>query len=241
MARASSSSHPHRRLSIFTKPAVPGRVKTRLVGDLSAGEAAALHAAFLGDLAERLATGAFELELAWALAPGEAVPEYRLGDGRLLPGVRQQGADLGERLFTALAAGARRAPLVAAVGSDHPTLATATVEAAFDHLEAGARVVLGPATDGGYTLVAVRAEALARELFAEVPWSTERVLAVTLERCAALGEQPALLPPAADVDTPADLLRLAAELASHAGLCPRTRGLLAAWGRLPVAVLGGVA
>jgi len=61
------SEAPARRLLLFTKPARPGRVKTRLIGDLTAEEAAQLHAAFLADLAERLRGGSFELVVAWAL------------------------------------------------------------------------------------------------------------------------------------------------------------------------------
>lgn len=215
-------------LLLFTKPAVPGRVKTRLIGALTPDEAAALHEAFLADLMARLGRSArFSLRLAWALEPGEEVPD---APSR---GLRQEGADLGERLHRALAAAAAEHPLVAAVGSDHPRLAAERVEAAFDLLAAGAPVVLGPAEDGGYYLVGVRREALSPRLFADVPWSGPRVLETTLARCGELGLTPALLPAEADVDTPRDLDRLAGELAAGpAADCPRTAALLAGWGRL---------
>jgi rSAM/selenodomain-associated transferase 1 len=215
-------------LVLFTKPALPGRVKTRLIGALTPGEAASLHAAFQADLVARLSgSPRFELRLAWALEPGEGVPPGPPA------GVRQEGRDLGERLHAALVAAATEHPLVAAVGSDHPLLPVERVEEAFARLAAGAPVVLGPAEDGGYYLIGARREALDPRLFAGVPWSGPRVLAVTLERCAELGLEPALLPSAADVDTPEDLARLAAELAAGPpGPCPRTAALLAAWGRL---------
>src|SRR5688500_20359571 len=54
-------------LLLFTKPAVPGRVKTRLIGALTPAEAAALHEAFLADLVARLGRSTrFSLRLAWA-------------------------------------------------------------------------------------------------------------------------------------------------------------------------------
>ena len=107
------------------------------------------------------------------------------------------------------------------------------VEEAFAALAAGADVALGPAHDGGYYLIALRREALSPRLFAGVPWSTETVLAHTLARCAELGLVTALLPPESDVDTPADLARLAAALLdSHTPGCPRTRTLLLEWGML---------
>ena len=231
--RHDRQGHRQRRLLLFTKPARQGRVKTRLIGDLTAAQAAELHAAFLGDLLERLAGGRFELDVAWAVEPGERVPESsRSGVGSL----RQEGAGLGERLYGALAAAARRSRVVAALGSDHPTVEVELVERAFAAVEDGADVALGPAEDGGYYLIALAAGAVRRRLFEEVPWSTSGVLAATLERCDQLGLAVDLLPVAADVDTPADLARLAVRLASPgtaAASCPRTRALLAGWRRLP--------
>jgi rSAM/selenodomain-associated transferase 1 len=217
-------------LFVFTKPAEPGRVKTRLIGALTAEEAAALHQAFLGDLLERLGGGDFDVRLAWALEPGETLPAGPV------PGQAQRGGDLGERLFDALAGAAGSHPFVAAVGSDHPDLPLATVEAAFAAVEAGVEVALGPATDGGYYLIALRAEAVDRRLFADIAWSTPAVLAATIDRCRDLGLAVALLPEASDVDTADDLRRLAERLADAGELggaadCPRTRALLAAGDR----------
>lgn len=237
-----------RRLVLFTKPAVPGRVKTRLSPTLGPGEGAALHRAFLDDVAERLlaaeAAGAFELWSAWALAPAEAVPS---GPGRAF---RQEGRDLGERLFRGLSraaaagggGGPGRASAVAALGSDHPTVRAETVADAFDRVTAGADLALGPSRDGGYYLIALAARpeaGLRRELFHGIDWSTDRVRAQTLERAAALGLRVELLPEGEDVDTPDDLRRLAETLIERpevASLCPRTAGLLSELGYLTVAV-----
>ena len=219
-----------RLLLLFTKPAREGRVKTRLIGDLTPAQAAALHTAFLEDLLDRLREGLredIELRLAWALDPEEAVPSGPL------PGVRQEGRDLGERLYRALSGAAAEAGAVMALGSDHPTLPLERVHQAFERVESGADVVLGPAEDGGYYLIALRAGAVAPRLFAEIAWSTDRVLAATLERCRELGLAVELLPEASDVDTPEDLRRLAARMAGDGDLgCPRTHALLASLGYL---------
>jgi rSAM/selenodomain-associated transferase 1 len=222
------SEEPSRHLLLFTKPARPGKVKTRLIGELTAEEAARLHGAFLGDLLDRLRGGDFELTLAWALDPDEEVPAGPV------PGVRQRGRDLGERLYFALSEAGGGA--VAAVGSDHPTLSLEMVHRAFATLEdseAGADVVLGPAEDGGYYLIALRAGAVSPRLFADIAWSTEQVLATTLERCRELGLRVELLPEASDVDTPEDLRRLAGRMIASDLGCPRTRELLGALRRLP--------
>jgi uncharacterized protein len=221
-----------RRLLLFTKPAREGRVKTRLIGDLTPAQAAALHTAFLDDLLDRLREalleGSFELRLAWALEPEEAVPSGPL------PGVRQEGNDLGERLYRALSGAAAEAEAVMALGSDHPTLPLEMVHRAFERVESGAGVVLGPAEDGGYYLIALRAGAVAPRLFEGIAWSTGQVLAATLDRCRELGLAVELLPEASDVDTPEDLRRLAARMARDGDLgCPRTHGLLASLGLLP--------
>lgn len=203
-------------------------MKTRLVGPITADQAAVLYGAFLDDLVARLQNGSFALRLAWALDDGVAPPS--------MPGLReaplvQRGTDLGARLHQALDDLARLGHhRVAAVGSDQPELSTARVEEAFRELDQS-DVVLGPAIDGGYYLIALRASALHPRLFEEVCWSTERVLQQTLDRCRELGRSWSLLVPEADVDTPADLLALVARLRREPGRCPRTETVLRSWGQ----------
>lgn len=222
-----------RTLLLFSKPALPGTVKTRLIGALAPEQAAALHSAFVQDLAERLRVGDFETRVAWALDPDDTVPDGPVPGVSLgFPGSRQQGGDLGERLYRALAAAAAGGGAVAAVGSDHPTLPVERIEEAFARVESGAAVVLGPATDGGYYLIALPAAAVQPRLFEAIAWSTGTVLASTLERCAELGLAATLLPFESDVDTAADLRRLAASLMASDRGCPRTRDLLGGWGWL---------
>jgi rSAM/selenodomain-associated transferase 1 len=230
---------PSPTLLLFTKPARPGRVKTRLIGDLTAQEAARLHEAFVLDLFDRLggavgsAARPFEVRVAWALEEGEPIPEAPF------PGERQEGSDLGARLYSALSRAARGGGAVAALGTDYPTLPLERIEEAFARLEAGADAVVGPAFDGGYYLIALRPEAVLARLFEGISWSTHVVLAQTVDRCRELGLSLDLLPPGADVDTPDDLSKLARELVADDRGCPRTRRLLAAWGRLPAVGRGG--
>lgn len=247
-----------RNLTVFTKPAVPGRVKTRLVSrsvgadngnllappegpqDLSSEHAASLHEAFLGDLADELSKGDFELRLAWALEAGEPVPGFRRSDGTPVPAGRQVLGDLGARLQGALAEALETSPAAAVVGSDHPRLSYRRVEEAFELLEAaveaaeaGPQVVFGPARDGGYYLVALGrdvAEEGFSALFRDIPWSTASVLEVSLQRCREVGLRVALLQEGTDVDTPEDLASLAGELLGAPEACPRTRRLMASWG-----------
>ncbi|MGB5881215.1 MAG: DUF2064 domain-containing protein, partial [Thermoanaerobaculia bacterium] len=135
-------------------------------------------------------------------------------------------------LFHGLAAAADEHDFVAAIGSDNPELPLSHIHSGFDKLAAGAEVVLGPATDGGYYLVGTTRQTLSREIFAGIDWSTERVLTSTRDRCRDLGLSCELLPTGADVDTPDDLNRLASRLAKGGCDCPRTIQLLRAWRRI---------
>jgi rSAM/selenodomain-associated transferase 1 len=217
-------------LVLFTKPARPGRVKTRLIGDrFSREQAAALHAAFVGDLGARLLEESFTLRIAWELDPEDSLPRAPWPE---VASVRQEGGDLGERLYRALTDAGREHPVVAALGSDHPHVSMASIRNAFARVAAGADVVLGPAEDGGYYLVAVPGDRVPRVLFEGIPWSTPEVLEITLERCRGAGLRVELLPESWDVDRPEDVDRLAEELESSSLDLPRTRRLLATWGRL---------
>ena len=138
----------------------------------------------------------------------------------------QIGADLGERMagaLTELLAEGRDAAVL--VGSDHPTLPGSRIREAFDALDE-ADLVIGPSQDGGYYLVGLT-EPL-EGFFDGIPWSTERVLARTIERVRERGVRLALLAPWYDVDEPRDLRFLRAHLeairltGSGAHSCPRT-------------------
>jgi len=200
-------------------------VKTRLIGALTAAEAADLHQAFVEDLLSRLQGRTFDLQVAWAVESGELLPSTGVQS------FRQQGVDLGERLFRGLRHVGRLYDKVAAVGSDHPEIPVALLEEAFARLDEH-QVVIGPARDGGYYLIAARAPCLAREIFNGIDWSTDRVLAQTIEQCAGAGLDVFLLPEGDDVDSPEDFERLRRILASEPHDCRRTEMLLREWGML---------
>ncbi len=214
---------------LFTKAARPGRVKTRLIGDLSAEQTAKLHSAFVDDVVHSLRLGSFHLAVAWADDEATTSLPPSMEGLEVLP---QHGDDLGQRLYNGLCEMSRQHDLVAALGSDHPEIDAATVEAAFRRLEAGADVVLGPVDDGGYFLIALRREALDPKLFQDIPWSTETVCRDTIEHCLSLGLRYELLPSGHDIDVAADLEALVQRLAGSTA-CGHTRSLLREWGYLP--------
>lgn len=213
-------------LAIIVKEPVAGAAKTRLIPALGAEGAARLAAAMLVDtVAVVRAVGASPWLCYTPAAARRRFAHVAPGFG-LLP---QGGGDLGDRLADCLdrllrhgaataATAATGTVRVAIVGADTPHLPPATCRQAFALLD-HADLVLGPALDGGYYLVA--AAAAWPELFVGVPMGTDRVLRVTVGRAARLGLRVALLPALRDLDRIGDL-RAALEGGELDG-APRTR------------------
>ena len=203
----------------MAKYPAPGRVKTRLAAALGAERACALYRAFILDLADRLA--ALPYEVIWSYDPAPAPFAALVPHARCVP---QVDGDLGARMGHAVAAAfAEQAAPVVVLGADVPHVPVSCIEEAVAVVPG--RVVLGPAEDGGYYLIA-----LARpvpELFAGVPWGGADVLATTRARAERLGLATDLLAPTFDVDESADLARLRVLLDGGAVALPRTAALLA--------------
>jgi rSAM/selenodomain-associated transferase 1 len=213
--KASSVGLAPNALAIVAKYPTPGAVKTRLGATLGLGEAALLYRAFLCDLARRFGRAAHRdgYQLMWAQAPGP-------GDLRTVVGTHtqvfaQRGDTFAERLYHVCAdLGAEGYRRVVVVGSDSPQVPAAWVRAAFTALGRW-EGVLGPAEDGGYYLVGVRAEPAPPDLFRGIQMSTPHVLSDTLRRAAELGVEMELLPTTFDVDEASDLPRLARALTTR--------------------------
>jgi rSAM/selenodomain-associated transferase 1 len=180
-----------------------GAVKTRLVPPLSPDGARDLYMAFLHDTAARFRRTKLRPEV---FLSGDRTPDFDAWLPRGWPVRPQRGTTLGERLSAAFDAlldrpGAR----AVVVGSDSPDLPLIHIKRAFRLLK-HRDVVLGPALDGGYYLVGLRAPA--PELFVDIAWGTASVLADTVRAAEASGRSLALTPPWYDVDDAASLALL---------------------------------
>ncbi len=196
---------------VFARAPVPGKVKTRLLSALGAEGAAALH--------RRLSRHAIATALAAELgevilycAPDTRHPFFRRVKKEFGVSLRRQkGADLGERMHHALSFALARFPAAILIGSDCADIDPAYLRQAAARLETdAASVVLGPAADGGYVLIAARRSDM--KVFSDVPWGTSGVLAATRARLNDLGWRFSELRTLADVDRPEDLARLPPEL-----------------------------
>lgn len=180
-------------LSIFARLPVPGKVKTRLIPALGEEGAARVYARLLAQTVEvaRASGLAFELRVT-----GGEEAAFRQLFGEDIAVAEQGEGDLGARMA--------RVPAPALIiGSDCPGITPALLQAAAEALD-DRRVVIGPATDGGYYLIGYREPV--PFIFADMEWSTPRVFTDTLARLAAEGYGPAILPELADIDTGEDLV-----------------------------------
>ena len=82
-------------------------------------------------------------------------------------------------------------------------------------------VAVGPSSDGGFYLLALRRSQAG--LFSSVPWSSSKTLQVLKRRMGECALSFAKLEPLFDVDTPNDLFTLQQHLLTNPSLAPATR------------------
>jgi uncharacterized protein len=220
-------------IGIICKAPQPGRAKTRLATAIGAVDASELSACFLRDVAAAI----------------EAVPETlgRCGYGvyapagaedimrQLLPAgfglLLQAGDDLGHVLIGAARKLLAEHDCVLLINGDSPTLPSRLLIQGIEALrEPGDRMVLGPASDGGYYLIGLKHPH--PQLFTDIAWGTDTVARSTCERAAAIGLATTLLPEWYDVDDIETLGWLKDELAGRStrfragGPAPASRAFL---------------
>lgn len=219
-------------LAVMTKAPQPGQVKTRLIPPLTANEASELNKCFLADTAASISnvreagTSVLGIAVYTPVGAESAYSEILPPDFVLLP---QRGEKFGERLYFAAVDLFRCGfESVCLIDSDSPTVPDENFAQAVALLRCpGDRIVLGPCDDGGYYIIGLKKPH--EEIFGQIDWSTERVLAQTKQRARELGLEVKLLPTGYDVDDEASLRRLCRELLAGnapADIAPKTREFL---------------
>ncbi len=201
---------------VFGRQPVPGKVKTRLASAIGADAAAEIYVALLNHtLAVAAATGEeVVLSLAGEIRDGWRPP---FGVNVELQGEGGLGDRIAESFTRRFAEGCRR---VVIIGSDCAELSPERLSRALDLLVEH-RVVLGPATDGGYWAVGQRSPGV--EMFESVPWSTPQTLDRTRRLLQSLGVGWHELDTLSDLDTVADLHRDLTAAGVPPGLADRLR------------------
>ena len=191
-------------IAVFCRALIPGQVKTRLIPAYGVDGSAHIYR----QLVERT--------LHTVMASGAAASLWVAGDTHhasvadwsarfALPVCAQCDGDLGARMAQSLMTLAQSHERVLLVGTDCPVLDVDTLRAAAAALSATCQWVFTPAEDGGYVLVGSNAPS--GDPFADVVWSTARVMAQTRDALRRSGLQWAETQTLWDVDAAADVAR----------------------------------
>jgi rSAM/selenodomain-associated transferase 1 len=200
-------------VAIICKTPCPGQSKTRLSPPLRPEECADISACFIQDLSGTIARVAAAGRAAGyaVYTPAGTEAELRAllpqGVGLVLQGGGDLGARLDKGIRDLLAAGHAGAIII---NSDSPTLPRAILDAAVAAVLSGDNAVLSPALDGGYTLIGLSRPH--SHLFTDIPWSTDVVYELTLQRAREIGLPVITLDGWYDIDNSASYAMLEREL-----------------------------
>ena len=183
-------------LIIFEKNKVLGKVKTRLAATVGDDNALRLYVEMTRYIHELIQTGDQDNFIYYSDFVEENHPnEFQSGI--------QFGQNLGERMLNAfLDLKAKGYDQVLIIGTDCIELTEDNIVKAYELLETN-DIVIGPAEDGGYYLLGLNH--IHPEIFTDMEWSTDAVLAETLKRTSSLDLNVGFLPVHNDIDDLEDL------------------------------------
>jgi len=184
-------------LLIFTRNPELGKCKTRLAAVIGDEAALEIYKFLLRHTVSVTRGLRFDKRVCYS----ESIQQDDYWDPHVYQKVLQEGSDLGERMLGAFKQGfADGYDKIIIIGSDMYDLQAADLEEAFRRLD-DADYVLGPARDGGYYLLGMRAAD--PRLFINKDWGAPTVLEATLKDLE--NKNPALLPVKNDIDVYEDI------------------------------------
>ena len=120
------------------------------------------------------------------------------------PKYKQQGSDLGERMYNAFNDGFNDGyKNIVLIGSDLPDISATHIENGLNALQES-KATFGPAEDGGYYLIGL--QHAITEIFKNKPWSQPHLLQTTLHELHNLNISVSILETLNDIDTYEDLI-----------------------------------
>ena len=185
------------------------RVKTRLSAKLGPVRAAEIYRITLEHTLRNIC-GGHEFKTALYCHPDTGHPFLSHCRNKYhIPLYNQEGDDLGTRMFNAINQCLSTSRPVILIGSDCLEINKNYINDAFQTLETGHEIVLGPTLDGGYALIGIKKQ-INELIFNGITWSTNSVLRQTKAKIERLGWPLACMPPIRDIDTPSDYRYFAA-------------------------------
>ncbi|NIJ54518.1 TIGR04282 family arsenosugar biosynthesis glycosyltransferase [Dyadobacter arcticus] len=184
---------------VFLKNLSLGKVKTRLAATIGDQKALDIYGQLVAHTLKQVSQTEQDALLYFSDHLDSDLPQIEKQFSLRL----QKGDDLGERMSNAFEdVFDSPAQKVMIIGTDCPGLDSSIIEQGFDALDAH-QVVIGPATDGGYYLLGMKN--FYGCLFEDIPWSTSKVLELTLNKCANQKLTYTLLKELSDIDNETDL------------------------------------
>ncbi len=185
-------------LMLFVRNPLLGHVKTRLAKSLGDNAALAIYKFLLQHTKNIIKNLPINIFIFYAdyVNDDDIWNEYEK--------YMQQGNTLGDRMENAFTLLMEKGfSQIAIIGSDCYELTSAIIEEAFYTLKEN-DVVVGPAADGGYYLLAIKAPF--KNLFQNIEWSTASVCRHTIKKITAQNLSYNLLPVLHDVDEEKDVI-----------------------------------
>ena len=196
-------------LVVMTRWPASGRCKRRLARSLGNAAAAGIQSRLISHtvaVAASLAQdGVLEARIAVSGAGPKACRRWLAPQQGVSINAQSRGG-LGTRLCHEVlrARSCRPHTPVILIGTDLPDLHQQDLLTAIDRLN-HSPLVLGPSRDGGYWLIGLGAKEDPHWAFHSIPWGTDAVCRLTIERAQRLGRPPELLGWRNDIDEISDL------------------------------------
>jgi rSAM/selenodomain-associated transferase 1 len=165
---------------LYAKAPVEGKVNTRLIADIGVHAATKLQHDLLHHRLSML-TVAGLCDVRLMCAPDQYHECFLQCKNQYpITLADQTGGDLGERMFNGIEAALKQYRYCIVIGTDAPALDEVNIQQAIEALHKNKQVVIVPAEDGGYVLIAMRQAY--RFLFQKINWSSSEVMQQTRDK-----------------------------------------------------------
>lgn len=164
-------------LIVLLKNAKMGHAKTRLAKGIGDKEAYKAYLHLLAANRSLCESYSGSVYLFYSQTLPNKIDRWRLSNGHYH---LQSEGDLGDRIQSAFATVLSLHSKAIIIGSDCPYI-TLDHLVETSHLLDASDVVFGPSLDGGYYLLGLKA--VQSVLMQDMPWSTDQVLSISLDRC----------------------------------------------------------
>tara|TARA_A100001037_G_scaffold306857_1_gene357354 strand:+ start:19225 stop:19947 length:723 start_codon:yes stop_codon:yes gene_type:complete len=206
-----SLSQQKESLIVFTKPALLGRVKTRLGQEIGEQSALNFHKALLKNIsivAKKVFAKRHSVSLiaAWSFEPKEHLNEFPISEW--LPGpflhTKQNGKNLGGKMLSSLGRRLAQGDNTILIGTDIPEIDERTILDSFDSISfknksiENNKMVIGPSKDGGFYLIGTNT--YNSSIFNEIDWNSENTSIGLIENIKKINCSYTLMPEKIDID-----------------------------------------